>query len=107
MTTANSSRLNINIYPLMENKDTRIEVTVVRNDKEKNEVDSKSGLFIPKALPHYDIKKIVDAADVRLEEADGIKAFLVGSQISHDQLTEICKHNLTYKVIVLDGSTQR
>ena len=85
----------------------KIEVTVVRNDKEKQEQDTKSGLFIPKALPHYDVKKIVGAADVRLEDADGVKAFLVGSQISHEQLAEICKHNATYEVTVLDGSTQR
>ena len=86
--------------------ENRIEVTVVRNDKE-TQAQAKSGLFLPTALPHYDIKKIVGAADVRLEEADGIKAFLVGSQVSHDQLFELCKHNLTYKIIVLDGSTQR
>ncbi|SRR6266568_427446 len=95
----------------------QIEVTVVRNDKERNEVDTNSGLFIPKALPHYDVKKIVGAADVRLEDknAGTIKAFLVGSQVSHDQLTEICgavKPGVcgpisTYEVTVLDGSTQR
>jgi len=85
----------------------KIEVTVVRNDKEKQEQDTKSGLFIPKALPHYDVKKIVGASDVRLEDADGVKAFLVGSQVSHEQLTEICKQHSTYEVTVLDGSTQR
>jgi len=79
----------------------KIEVTVVRNDKEKSEM--KAGLYVPVALPHYDVKKIVGAADVRLEEADGIKAFLVGSQVSHEQLTAICKCNLTYEVTVLDG----
>jgi len=85
----------------------KIEVTVVRNDKERNEVDTKSGLFVPKALPHYDIKKIVGAADVRLETKEGISAFLVGSQVSHEQLTELCALYSTYKIIVLDGSTQR
>jgi hypothetical protein len=85
----------------------KIEVTVVRNDKEKQEQDTKSGLFIPKALPHYDVKKIVGAADVRLEDSEGIKAFLVGSQISHEQLAELCLCNLTYEITVLDGSTQR
>ena len=85
----------------------KIEVTVVRNDKERNEVDTKSGLFIPKALPHYDIKRIVGAAEVRLEEKGVVKAFLVGSQISHEELAEVCIHNLTYEVTVLDGSTQR
>ncbi len=85
----------------------KIEVTVVRNDKERNEVDAKSGLFIPKALPHYDIKRIVGAAEVRLEEKGVVKAFLVGSQISHEELAEVCLHSLTYEVTVLDGSTQR
>ena len=87
----------------------KIEVTVVRNDKERNEVDAKSGLFIPKALPHYDVKRIVGAAEVRLEEKEKgvVKAFLVGSQISHEELAEVCLHNLTYEVTVLDGSTQR
>jgi hypothetical protein len=84
----------------------KIEVTVVRNDKEKSEVDTKSGLFVPKSLPHYDVKKIVGRADVRLEEADGVKAFLVGAQISHEQLAALCALNY-YKVTVLDGSTQR
>jgi hypothetical protein len=87
----------------------KIEVTVVRNDKENQEVDSKSGLFIPKALPHYDIKKIVGAADVRLETRDGeagaarIKAFLVGSQLSHAELSELCTYSKTYEITILDG----
>jgi len=85
----------------------KIEVTVVRNDKEKQQQDGKSGLYIPTALPHYDIKRIVGAADVRLEDAEGVKAFLVGSQLSHEQLTDLCHDKATYEVTVLDGSTQR
>jgi hypothetical protein len=85
----------------------KIEVTVVRNDKEKQEQDTKSGLFIPKALPHYDIKKIVGAADARIEDSEGVKAFLVGSQISHEQLVELFSYTKTYEITVLDGSTQR
>lgn len=85
----------------------KIEVTVVRNDKEHQEVDPKSGLVIPTALPHYDIKRIVGAADVRLESQEGVKAFLVGAQISHAELSELCTFTKTYEVTVLDGSTQR
>jgi len=83
----------------------KIEVTVVRNDKEKSEM--KAGLYVPIALPHYDVKRIVGAADVRLEDKEGVKAFLVGSQVSHEQLTVLCSDKATYEVTVLDGSTQR
>jgi hypothetical protein len=83
-----------------------IEVTVVRNDILQSKDEQVNGLFVPKLLPSYDVKKIVGAADVRIEEADGIKAFLVGSQVSHERLTALCSDS-AYTVTVLDGSTQR
>jgi len=89
----------------MQTKD-QIEVTVVRNDLLQEKDEKVNGIFVPKLLPSYDVKKIVGAADARVEEADGIKAFLVGSRMTHDQLTNIC-NDKAYKVTVLDGSTQR
>jgi hypothetical protein len=83
-----------------------IEVTVVRNDILQSKDEQVNGLFVPKLLPSYDVKKIVGAADVRIEEADGIKAFLVGSQMNHERLSALVKDS-AYIVTVLDGSTQR
>ena len=84
----------------------KIQVTLVRNDKTKLERDETSGLILDKALPHYDIKKIDGAADVRLKVLNKpTKAFLVGSSMSHAELEELSPHD--YKIIVLDASTQR
>jgi hypothetical protein len=84
----------------MDTTENRIEVTVVRNDREQNDV--VNGLYVPKALPHYDVKKIVGAVDVRLQDESGIKAFLVGSNVSHDQLAAI-NADKAYKLVVLDN----
>lgn len=91
----------------MEIQTNYIEVTVVRNDVCQEKDEKVNGIFVPKLLPSYDVKKIVGAADARIEEADGIKAFLVGSRMSHDQLSVLCKDKTAYRVTVLDGSTQR
>lgn len=90
----------------MEIQSSYIEVTVVRNDKLQEKDEKVNGIFVPKLLPSYDVKKIVGAADARIEEDSQIKAFLVGSQMSHAQLENICKDK-AYRITVLDGSTQR
>lgn len=82
----------------------KTQVTVVRNySNTSHEKDAKSGLFVEQALPHYDLKKIVGAADVRIGGVNKpVKAFLVGSSLSHEELAEVCafKH---YEVTVLDA----
>jgi len=59
---------------------------------------------VERALPHYDIKKIVGAADVRLTGPGDrpTKAFLVGAGVSHEELEEIASLK-QYEVTVIDA----
>lgn len=84
----------------------KIQITVVRNyGNTSHEKDGKSGLYVERALPVYDLKKIVGAADVRLPVGpEGkVKAFLVGSTISHEELEDIAHEVRTFEVTVIDA----
>jgi len=86
----------------------KIQVTVVRNDKSRQEKDAKSGLYIETPLPHYDIKRVVGAAQVLIDGDRGekIRAYIVGAQISHDELVKLAAYK-EYEVTVLDASAAR
>lgn len=88
----------------MQKENEKIQVTVVRNySKTDHQKDIKSGLYVERDLPHYDLKKIEGAADVRIQTGDNVKAYLVGSSISHDELVALAQLNTTYKLIVIDA----
>jgi len=89
----------------MSDTKNKIQVTVVRNDKSRQEKDANSGLYIETPLPHYDIKRIVGAAQV-LIDGTPVKAYIVGAQLSHDDLVKLAGYK-EYEVTVLDASAAR